>query len=69
MSASILQPDVHQRLAQLLQGLQSPDNVARSTAESALTDEWVTPQPETLLMGLAEQIQGGDDVVSLGLGF
>lgn len=62
---SLLQPEAYQHLVALLQGLQSSDNVARSNAETALTDEWVNPQPEMLLMGLAEQIQGGDDTVSL----
>ena len=58
---SQLPPEVHQALAQLLQGLQSPDNVLRTQAETQLNDEWANPRPEILLMGLSEQIEGSDD--------
>lgn len=58
---SVLPPDVHAALAQLLQGLQSTDNAARSAAEENLTTEWVSQRPEVLLMGLAEQMQGAND--------
>lgn len=58
---SVLSPDVHAALAQLLQGLQSTDNTARSAAEENLSTEWVSQRPEVLLMGLAEQMQGAND--------
>ena len=58
---SVLPPDVHAALAQLLQGLQSTDNTARSAAEENLSTEWVSQRPEVLLMGLAEQMQGAND--------
>lgn len=58
---SVLSPDVHAALAQLLQGLQSADNTARSAAEENLSSEWVSKRPEMLLVGLAEQMQGAND--------
>lgn len=58
---SVLPADVHAALAQLLQGLQSPDNVTRSHAEESLNSEWVIARPDVLLMGLVEQIQGATD--------
>ena len=58
---SVLPPDVHAALAQLLQGLQSTDNTARTAAEENLSTEWVSQRPEVLLMGLAEQMQGAND--------
>lgn len=58
---SQLPPEVHQALAQLLQGLQSPDNVLRTQSESQLNDEWTNSRPEILLMGLSEQIEGAED--------
>lgn len=54
---SVLPAEVHTALANLLQGLQSPDNVTRTTAEQQLNDEWVAQRPEVLLMGLSEQIE------------
>jgi hypothetical protein len=59
---SVLGPDIHQAVSQLLSGLQSSDNVLRSAAEDSLNNEWVVPRPEILLMALAEQITGADDV-------
>jgi hypothetical protein len=59
---SVLPAEVHTALNQLLQGLQSADNVVRTAAETSLADEWQTPRPEILLMALAEQIMGADDV-------
>lgn len=57
----MLPPEVHSVLAQLLSGLQSPDNVARTQAEETLNNDWVNAQTEILLMGLAEQIQLAED--------
>ncbi|PPJ57756.1 hypothetical protein CBER1_00214 [Cercospora berteroae] len=58
---SVLPAEVHSALAQLLQGLQSTDNTARSAAEEQLNNEWVQQRPDLLLMGLAEQMQGAND--------
>ncbi|KAK5653518.1 hypothetical protein OQA88_8777 [Cercophora sp. LCS_1] len=58
---SMLAPDVHAELAQLLQALQSKDNNARSQAEEHLQNNWTNTRPEVLLMGLAEQIAAGRD--------
>ncbi|KAF5677303.1 importin subunit beta-3 [Fusarium heterosporum] len=58
---SLLPPDVHAELSQLLQALQSPDNSSRSQAEEHLQNNWTTTRPEVLLMGLAEQIQAAGD--------
>ena len=57
---SVLPPEVHAGLTQLLQGLQSTDNNARTQAEEHLNTEWVSKRPDMLLMGLAEQMQGSD---------
>jgi hypothetical protein len=62
---SVLPPDVHAELTQLLQALQSADNSIRSQAEEHLQNSWTNARPEVLLMGLAEQVQGaGDNAVS-----
>lgn len=68
---SLLSSDIHVALIQLLQGLSSPDNNARSYAEEQLNVEWVTARPDVLLIGLVEQIQAsqasgasGQDLVS-----
>ncbi|CAK4022360.1 Importin subunit beta-3 [Lecanosticta acicola] len=58
---SVLPQEVHSALAQLLQGLQSTDNTARSAAEEQLNAEWVSQRPDLLLMGLAEQMAGSDN--------
>ena len=58
---SVLPPDVHNELAQLLDALQSSDNSVRSQAEEHLANNWTTSKPELLLMGLVEQIQGSND--------
>jgi hypothetical protein len=58
---SVLPPQVHAELAELLQALQSPDNSIRSQAEEHLTNQWTNAKPEILLMGLVEQIQGSND--------
>ena len=54
---SVLPSEVHTALTQLLQGLSSADNNARSFAEEQLSAEWITARPEILLMGLVEHIQ------------
>jgi hypothetical protein len=58
---SVLPAEVHTALATLLQGLQSPDNVQRSTAEQQLNEEWVAQRPDVLFMGLSEQIDLAQD--------
>lgn len=63
---SLLSPDVHAELTQLLQALQASDNSIRSQAEEHLQNSWTNSRPEVLLIGLVEQIQGGtDNAVSL----
>ena len=59
---SVLSPEVHSALAQLLHGLAAADNNIRSHAEDQLSNEWVAARPEMLLMGLVEQIQGPGDL-------
>lgn len=54
---SFLSSEIHAALTQLLQGLSSPDNNARSFAEEQLSTEWVSARPDVLLMGLVEHIQ------------
>lgn len=58
---SLLPPEVHSALSQLLQGLQASENTTRSEAEAQLNGEWVQKRPEILLMGLSEQIRGSED--------
>lgn len=58
---SVLPPEVHANLQQLLQGLQSNDNALRTQAEEQLNTQWVNQRPDMLLMGLAEQMQGSQD--------
>lgn len=58
---SLLPPEVHTALIQLLQGLQSTDNNARTQAEEQLATEWTNQRPDVLLMGLTEQMQGSQD--------
>ena len=58
---SVLPPEVHTALNQLLQGLQSTDNTVRAQAEEQLNTEWVNQRPDMLLMGLTEQMQGSQD--------
>lgn len=57
---SILPPNLHLALRELLQALSSADNSARSQAEEHLNTEWVAAQPGVLLMALVEQIQVDD---------
>jgi importin-5 len=58
---SLLSPEIHAELTQLLQALQSADNFIRSQAEEHLQTNWTNTRPEVLLIGLAEQIQGAND--------
>jgi importin-5 len=58
---SVLPPEVHAALNELLQALQSTDNTVRTAAEARLNEEWVAQRPDVLLMGLAEQVQGAQD--------
>lgn len=59
---SLLSPEIHAELSQLLQALQSPENGIRSQAEEHLQNNWTNTRPEVLLMGLAEQIQAAGDI-------
>ncbi|EON65239.1 hypothetical protein W97_04476 [Coniosporium apollinis CBS 100218] len=58
---SVLPPEVHSALNELLIGLQAADNVARTQAEERLNAEWVQGRPDVLLMGLVEQMIGAED--------
>ncbi|KAI9685217.1 MAG: hypothetical protein M1820_010831 [Bogoriella megaspora] len=55
---SVLPAGVLDNLRALLRELQAPDNVVRTGAEDKLNKTWVAEQPEVLMMGLAELIQG-----------
>ncbi len=57
----MLSAAVHAALSQLLEGLQSPDNLLRSQSEENLNIEWITARPDVLLMGLTEHVQGAED--------
>ncbi|KAL1952456.1 hypothetical protein VTO42DRAFT_5376 [Malbranchea cinnamomea] len=59
---SVLPQEVHSALSQLLLALSSADNVVRSQAEEQLNNDWVLNRRDVLLMGLAEQLQGAEDV-------
>ncbi|KAJ5585085.1 uncharacterized protein N7459_004885 [Penicillium hispanicum] len=61
---SLLPPEVHTALSQLLRALSTPDNAVRSQAEDQLNNEWVQNKPDILLMGLAEQIGGAEDTLT-----
>lgn len=54
---TLLEPEVHAELTQLLQALQSPDNGVRTQGEEHLQTNWIVSRPEVLLMALAEQIK------------
>jgi len=58
---SVLPAEVHGALTQILQALQSPENIIRSHAEDALNNDWVAARPDVLLMGLVEQMQGAEE--------
>ncbi|KAJ5672118.1 hypothetical protein N7507_001245 [Penicillium longicatenatum] len=61
---SLLPPEVHTALSQLLRSLSTPDNAVRSQAEDQLNNDWVQNRPDVLLMGLAEQIGGAEDTLT-----
>ncbi|KAJ5085436.1 Importin subunit beta-3 [Penicillium argentinense] len=61
---SLLPPEVHTALSQLLRALGTPDNSIRSQAEEQLNNDWVQNKPDVLLMGLAEQLGGAEDTVT-----
>ena len=65
---SILPPEIHAALTQLLQGLSSADNDARTFAEEQLNTTWVAAQPDVLLMGLVELL-GVAHEPSVSIGF
>ena len=58
---SILPPEIHASLTQLLQALSSTDNALRTQAEEQLNSDWTTNRPDVLLMGLVEQVQATQD--------
>ena len=58
---SVLHPEVSNALAQLLQGLNSPDNELRTKYEESLANEWQAQKPDALLMGLVEQAHSATD--------
>lgn len=60
---SLLPPEIHTALSQLLRALSTPDNVVRSQAEDQLNNDWVQNRPDVLLMGLAEQLAGAEDTI------
>lgn len=60
---SLLPPEVHSALSQLLGALTAADNALRSQAEEQLNNDWAQNRPDVLLMGLVEQIQGGGDTI------
>lgn len=59
---SLLAPEIHANLSQLLVALTSSENDIRSRAEEQLNQEWVAGRPDVLLMGLVEQLQASQDV-------
>lgn len=59
---SLLPPEIHQAVNQLLIGLQASDNIVRTQAEESLNSEWIAPRAEVLLMALAEQILGAEEI-------
>ncbi|KAL4930686.1 nuclear import receptor PSE1 [Aspergillus undulatus] len=61
---SLLPPEVHSALSQLLRGLSTADNNIRSQAEAQLNDDWIQNRPDVLLMGLAEQLENAEDTVT-----
>ncbi|KAK9854725.1 hypothetical protein MYU51_003989 [Penicillium brevicompactum] len=61
---SLLPPEVHTALSQLLRALSTPDNAVRSQAEDQLNNDWVQNRPDVLLMGLAEQLGGATDTIT-----
>ncbi|OJJ47503.1 hypothetical protein ASPZODRAFT_150998 [Penicilliopsis zonata CBS 506.65] len=58
---SLLPPEVHSALSQLLRALTTADNEVRSQAEDQLNNDWIQNRPDVLLMGLVEQLQGAEE--------
>ena len=58
---SILPPEIHAALTQLLQALSSSDNTLRAQAEEQLNSEWFAARPDVLFMCLVEQLQEAAD--------
>ena len=58
---SALHPELQSALAQLLVGLNSPDNELRSKYEDSLVNEWQAQKPDALLMGLVEQTHSASE--------
>lgn len=65
---SLLPPEVHSALSQLLGALTTADNTIRAQAEEQLNNEWISARPDVLLMGLVEQIQGAENIAVSTLG-
>ncbi|KAI9375413.1 armadillo-type protein [Aspergillus egyptiacus] len=61
---SLLPPEVHAALSQLLRALSTADNTVRSQAEDQLNNDWIQNRPDILLMGLAEQLEGAEDTIT-----
>jgi hypothetical protein len=60
---SLLPPEVHSALGQLLRALSTADNAVRTQAEEQLNNDWALNRPDVLLMGLVEQIQAAEDTI------
>lgn len=58
---SLLPPEIHTALSQLLRALTTPDNTIRTQAEEQLNNDWIQNRPDVLLMGLVEQTHGSED--------
>ncbi|RMD40209.1 hypothetical protein DV735_g4926, partial [Chaetothyriales sp. CBS 134920] len=58
---SLLSAEAQAALTQLLQALQSTDNLVRSQAEDNLNNVWFAERADWLLVGLAEQIQSAPE--------
>ncbi|KAL4781897.1 armadillo-type protein [Aspergillus varians] len=61
---SLLPPEVHSALTQLLGALSTADNTVRSQAEEQLNNDWIQNRPDVLLMGLAEQLEAARETVT-----
>lgn len=66
---SLLPPEVHSALGQLLRALSTADNTVRTQAEEQLNNDWALNRPDVLLMGLVEQIQAAEDTIVSHAGF
>ncbi|KAI7872213.1 armadillo-type protein [Spinellus fusiger] len=62
MAQALDSADVLQQLTSMLTSLLSPDNATRSAAETQLNDQWLTHQPDLLLLGLARFVAQNPDV-------